>query len=38
MPSGFGPMPLSGKDLTSWQSALKDYERCKSYIMDFKDY
>ena len=31
-------MPLAGKDLVSWQSALGDYEKCKSYILDFKDY
>mmetsp|Transcript_8182 Transcript_8182/g.9877 ORF Transcript_8182/g.9877 Transcript_8182/m.9877 type:complete len:160 (-) Transcript_8182:2430-2909(-) len=37
-PEDFGVMPLAGKDLTSWQSALRDYETCKSYILDFKDY
>ena len=38
VPETFGETPLTGKDLVSWKSALKDYEQCKSYILDFKDY
>ena len=34
----FGPLPLADKDLDSWKSALDDYNRCKSYILDFKEY
>ena len=31
-------MPLEGKDLISWENALGDYETCKSYVTDYKDY
>ena len=31
-------MPLEGRNKESWQSALSDYETCKSYIMDYKEY
>lgn len=34
----FGSMPLAGKNLESWKFALADYERCKSYILDYRGY
>ena len=37
-PNEYGTMPLEGRSKESWQSALSDYETCKSYIMDYKDY
>lgn len=38
MPADYGSTPLGGKNLESWQHALKDYERCKSYILDYRTY
>ena len=37
-PEEYGAMPLKGKDLTSWENALSDYEICKSYVTDYKHY
>ena len=37
-PEEYGPMPLEGKDLVSWENALGDYELCKSYVTDYKHY
>ena len=29
---------FTGKNLESWQNALKDYETCKSHVLDYKNY
>ena len=38
VPETYGKQPLKGTDLDLWNSALADYERCKSYILDFETY
>ena len=37
-PVDYGLQPLAGGDLSRWQTALGDYERCKSYILDYTQY
>lgn len=34
----FGVKPLTGKNLESYVSAVSDYEKCKSYVTDFRTY
>ena len=34
----FGERPLTGKSLESYVSAVSDYEKCKSYVTDFRVY
>ena len=37
-PEEYGPQPLEGMDLVSWENALSDYETCKSYVTDYRHY
>ena len=38
IPGDYGSQPLEGGNLESWSLALADYELCKSYILDFREY
>ena len=33
-----GQVPLEDKNLESWKNALADYEKCKSYVLDYRGY
>ena len=39
LPSDYSDtQPLEGRGLESWENALNDYEQCKSYVLDYKNY